>query len=58
MIITYSKWYEYWIQKSKESKVPIFFIRFDDFINENKKLVLTELMQFIFDAPIKGTYLE
>ena len=51
-------YHKYWIKRSKDEEIPLYFIRFEDMINDPKP-VLTELFQFCLNMPtLEGSVIE
>jgi hypothetical protein len=35
----YQEWYNYWITAAKEKKLPVHFVKFDDFIHKKQEVI-------------------
>ena len=54
----WKKWIDYWITKSKNREVPVYFCRFEDIISEPMKS-LSDIFGFILGQnSIEGTVIE
>jgi hypothetical protein len=52
------EWHDYWMEKVKQSKVPIYFFRFEDLLL-NPEPILKDIFKFILaERDIDGTVIE
>jgi hypothetical protein len=54
----WKKWHDYWIEKAKSKKVPVYFFRFEDLMREPLP-ILSKIFSFSLGVPsIEGTIIE
>ena len=57
-VLCWLEWHDYWMEKVKNSKVPIYFFRFEDLLQQ-PEIVLKDLFKFVLaEKSIDGTIIE
>jgi len=52
------KWHDFWMEKVKTSKIPIYFFRFEDLLIQ-PEIVLKDMFRFVLaEKDIDGTIIE